>query len=159
MPPYTDTHTGANGLEDPPDLHPPPPDADPRSVGDLFRELAGETSTLLRQEVALAKTEIKQEVRTASVNLGSMAAGGAVAYAGLIVLLMGLGTALGELFDEDRVWLGLLIVGLIAAVAGYVLVKKGLDRLKAEGLAPERTITTLKEDKQWLQNETRELKS
>jgi hypothetical protein len=158
MPPPSDHRPGDAGLAEPA-LHPPPPHLDPRSIGDLLGELFGETSTLLRQEVALAKVEIKKEVRTASVNLGSMAAGGAVAYAGLIVLLTGLGLALGQLFDEDRTWLGLLIVGALAAAVGYVLVKKGLDRLKAESLAPERTIETLKEDKQWLQNETRELKS
>ena len=137
----------------------PPPHMDPRSVGDLFRELASETSTLLRQEVALAKTEIKEEARTASAHVATTAAGGAVAYAGLIVLLTGLGFALGELFGDDLLWLGLLLVGLVAAAVGYGLLKKGLGGLKTVNPAPERTIETLKEDKQWLQNETRELRS
>ena len=128
------------------------PGGDPRSLGDLFSELATETTTLVRQEIALASKEIREEIRTASKNVASIAAGGALAYAGLIVLLMGLGWLLGELlFDAE--WLGLLIVGLVVALIGYALVKKGLDTLKQMDPAPERTIQTLKEDKEWLKNE------
>ena len=128
------------------------PGGDPRSLGDLFSELATETTTLVRQEIALASKEIREEIRTASKNVASIAAGGALAYAGLIVLLMGLGWLLGELlFDAE--WLGLLIVGLVVALVGYALVKKGLDTLKQMDPAPERTIQTLKEDKEWLKNE------
>lgn len=128
------------------------PAGDPRSLGDLLSELSSETTTLVRQEIALASREIREEIRTASKNAAYIAAGGALAYAGLITLLMGLGWLLGEiLFDAE--WLGLLIVGAIVAAVGYTLVKKGLDTLKAMDPVPERTVQTLKEDKQWLKNE------
>jgi hypothetical protein len=151
---------------DPPQA--PPPRADDRSLGDLLSELANETTTLVKQEVALAKTEVRTEVqratdeaKTAAKNAGYIAAGGAVAYTGLIAAVIGLGWLLGEiLFDLE--WLGILLVGLLVAAVGYALVKKGLERLKREmealkrtDLKPERTIKTLKEDKEWLKQETK----
>jgi hypothetical protein len=51
-------------------------------------------------------------------------------------------------------WLAALLVGLVAA-AGYFLVKKGLDALKQESVAPQQTIETLKEDGQWIKDQTR----
>ena len=132
---------------------PPPGSADDRSLGDLLGELANETTTLVKQEVALAKKEIREEVREAGRNLGYTAAGGALAYVGLIAVVIGLGWLLGELLG-DAEWLGLLLVGLAVAAAGYVLLQKGLAKLKAMDPTPDRTIKTLKEDKEWLKNET-----
>lgn len=145
----------------------PPPHTDDRSLGELLGELANETTTLVKQEIALAKTEIREEVKaaadeakTAAKNVGFIAAGGAVAYTGLIAVVIGLGWLLGEiLFDLE--WLGMLLVGSLVAAAGYALVKKGLttlrhelDALKRTDLTLERTIKTLKEDKEWLKHET-----
>ena len=148
----------------PPPPVPPPPDgaavvpepapgtAD-RSVGDLLSELTSETSLLVRQEVALAKTEIRQELATAGKNVGYVLAGGAVAYAGLITLLVGLGWLLGEILGGIE-WLGLTLVGLVVAIVGAVLVRNGLETLRDMNPAPEHTIDSLKEDKAWLKNET-----
>jgi hypothetical protein len=149
----------------PPGLVPPPgegvlvegpakgPGGDSRSLGDLFGELATETTTLVRQEVALAKKEIREEIRTVAKNVAEIVAGGALAYAGLIVLLTGLGLLLGELlFDAE--WLGLLVVGALVAAVGGALAKKGLDTLKRMDPTPERTLETLKEDKEWLKHQT-----
>ena len=55
---------------------------DDRSLGELFSELAQETSTLVRQEVQLAKTEMGQKASRVGKDVGFLAAGGAVAYAG-----------------------------------------------------------------------------
>jgi hypothetical protein len=133
----------------------PDPRADDRSLGDLFGELARETSTLIRQEIELAKTEIKRDARDIGQRAGLVAAGGAVAYAGLIALLVGLGLLLGELLGEGWVvWLGVFLVGLATALVGYSLLQKHLAALKRVDPTPERTIQTLKEDKEWLKNET-----
>ena len=138
-----------------PPARPPasPGAADDRSIGDLIGELASETTTLVKQEVALAKKEIKEEVRVAGKNVGYTVAGGAVAYVGLIAIVIGLGWFLGELL-ADAEWLGLLIVGLVVAAIGYALLKKGLDKLQKMNPAPDRTLRTLKEDKEWLKSET-----
>lgn len=125
---------------------------DDRSLGELFAELAQETSTLVRQEVNLAKTEVSQKASRAGKHIGTLAAGGAVAYAGLLAILAGVIVLLDEVMP---LWLSALLVGLVVAGVGYFLVRRGLDALKREDLAPRQTIETLKEDQQWAKDQTR----
>ena len=128
------------------------PRQDDRSLGDLFSELTTETTTLVRQEIALAKTELTADAKKAGASAGLAAGGGMVAYAGFVVLLVALGLGLNTLLDSE--WLGLLIVGLVVLVVGAVVLMKGLAALKAINPTPERTLQTLKDDKQWLKNQT-----
>lgn len=125
---------------------------DGRSLGELFSELAQETSTLVRQEVDLAKTEMGQKASRVGKDVGFLAAGGAVAYAGLLAILAGVIVVLDTFLP---LWLAALLVGLVVAAVGYFLVKKGLDALKREDVAPRQTIETLKEDGQWIKDQTR----
>ncbi|MDQ4128584.1 MAG: phage holin family protein [Actinomycetota bacterium] len=125
---------------------------DERSLGELFSELAQETSTLVRQEVQLAKTEMTQKASRVGKDIGFLAAGGAVAYAGLLAILAGIIVLLGQAIP---MWLSALLVGLVVAGVGYFLVRRGLDALKQEDLAPRQTIETLKEDGQWIKDQTR----
>lgn len=125
----------------------PPPKSDDRSLGELFSELTRDLTALVRQEAALARTELTEKAQTVGKNLGVLAAGGAVAYAGFLALLAALILGLGQLGVPW--WLSALIVGLVVAGVGYALVQKGLAALKQLNLAPEQTIATLKEDKEW----------
>ena len=125
---------------------------DDRTLGELFSELAQETSTLVRQEVDLAKTEMSQKASRVGKDVGFLAAGGAVAYAGLLAILAGVIVLLGQVIPT---WLSALLVGLVVAAVGYFLVRKGLDALKREDLAPRQTMETLKEDGQWIKDQTR----
>ena len=124
---------------------------DDRSLGELFSELSQETTTLIRQEVNLAKTEMSQKASRVGKDVGFMAAGGAVAYAGLLAILAGVIALLALVIP---LWLSALLVGVVVAGLGYFLVRKGLDALKQEDLAPRDTIQTLKEDKQWAKDQT-----
>jgi hypothetical protein len=117
-----------------------------RSLGDLFSELSRETSTLIRQEVALAKSEMTDKATTVGKNVGFLAVGGAVAYAGFLVLLGALVIILALFLPW---WLSALIVGFVVAAVGYALVQKGLSTLKQVDMAPRETIDSLKEDKEW----------
>jgi hypothetical protein len=125
---------------------------DERSLGELFSELARDTSTLVSQEITLAKTEMTQKASRVGKNVGFLAAGGAVAYAGLLAILAGVIVLLGQVIP---MWLSALLVGLVVAGVGYFLVRKGLDALKREDFAPRQTIETLKEDQQWAKDQTR----
>lgn len=131
----------------------PVPAADNRSLADLLKELTQETTTLVRQEVQLAKTEAREELREAGRDIGAMVAGGALAYTGLIALVIGLGWGLGELFGGEE-WLGITIVGALVALVGYLMLKKGLDKLQRLSPPLDTTQQTLKEDKQWLKEQT-----
>jgi hypothetical protein len=128
---------------------------DDRSLGQILRDLRDETSQLLRQEVDLAKTEMSEKMSRLGTNLGSVATGGAVLFAGALVLLAALTLGLIALFSQfmDRdvaMWLAPLLVGGVLAFIGYGMVKKALNALKQEGIAPQRTTQSLKENKEWL---------
>jgi len=124
---------------------------DDRSLGELFAELARETSTLVRQEVTLAKTEMTDKATKAGKDVASMAVGGAIAYAGFLVILAALVLLLGEVMDT---WLSAFIVGGLVLLVGYFLIQRGREALKNEDLAPRQTIETLKEDAEWAKRQT-----
>jgi Putative Actinobacterial Holin-X, holin superfamily III len=117
-----------------------------RSLGDLFSQLTHDLSTLLRQEVMLAKTELSQKASKAGKDVGFLAVGGALAYAGFLVILAGVVLALGLVLPW---WASALIVGVVVAAIGYFLIRKGQTALKQADLTPKQTIETLKEDQQW----------
>ncbi|HTG35519.1 MAG TPA: phage holin family protein [Thermoanaerobaculia bacterium] len=126
-----------------------------RSIGQLLKELTQESSTLLKQEVNLAKTEMSEKASRIGANLGEVAVGGAVALLGAIALLLaavyGLTSILNNFMNQEvAVWLAPLIVGGILAAVGYSLIKKALATLKQESITPQRTTQSLQENKEWL---------
>jgi uncharacterized membrane protein YqjE len=131
----------------------PPVEGDP-SIGDLFRQLAQDSTTLIRQEVALAKTEVRENVKTAARDMTMIAVGGAIAAVGGLVLTAFLVILLGSLLVNY--WLAALIVGVIYLLVGGGLAWSNLNRLREADLKPEHTIDSLKEDKEWIQQEIRE---
>ena len=126
---------------------------DDRSLGELFGELTRQTTTLVKQEVALAKTEMSQKFSSVGKDVGSLAVGGAVAYAGFLAILAAIAIGLGTLGVPW--WLAALLVGVVVAGVGGLLVMRGLNALKRENLAPERTIATIKEDVEWAKAQTK----
>src|SRR5690348_11066433 len=108
------------------------------SLGELFADLSRETSTLVRQEMDLARAEISGKAKRAGKDVGILIAGAAVLYAGALALL---GTAIIALSYVMPWWLAALVVGLVVTGAGYTLVQRGIVALRSEHLAPERTIT------------------
>lgn len=129
---------------------------DDRSLGQLLRSLTQEISTLMRQEVELAKTEVSEKASRAGANIGALAVGGAVAFAGALALLFavvnGLTTLLVRVVSpEVAVWLAPLLVGVVLAFMGASMIKKALAALREEGITPKRTTQSLQENKEWLQ--------
>jgi Flp pilus assembly protein TadB len=123
---------------------------DERSVGELLSDLTRELSTLFRQEVTLAKTEMTQKASKAGKDVAFLAVGGAVAYAGFLAILAGVVLVLGFVLPW---WLSALIVGVVVAAIGYFLIHKGQTALKQIDLTPQETAETLKENKQWLKEQ------
>jgi hypothetical protein len=117
-----------------------------RPIADLFADLARETSTLVRQEVQLAKLEMSHKAKQAGRSAVLAGAGGALAYAGLLALVA---AAIVGLAAVIPLWLSALIVGLIAAGAGYGLLLAGVAGFKRIDPLPQQTIDTLKEDGTW----------
>ena len=133
------------------------PVAEERSLGQILRELRDESSQLLRKEVQLAKVEMSEKASRVGTNLGELAVGGGVAFAGALALLaavvFGLTSLLSQLMSPGvAVWLAPLIVGTVLAVIGYGMIKKAVAALKQERMAPTQTTESLKENKEWLKS-------
>src|SRR5215210_5018186 len=122
-------------------------DRNERSLGDLFTTLTRETSTLLRQEVQLAKAELTQSATEAASGIGMLLAGGAVAYAGLLFVLLAI--VFGLIKAGLEPWVSALIVGLVVVAIGAILVLRARESLKPANLTPQQTVETLKEDAAW----------
>ena len=137
-----------------------PQNQDDRSLGDLFAELANETSQLVRQEVALAQTEITNKATRVGKQVGFLVVGGAVGYAALLVILaavtIGLTQLISSVSDWSLIasgWIAAAIVGIVVGIVAYTLVSSALAKLKTTNLAPQQTIESVKEDAQWLKNQ------
>ena len=128
------------------------------SIVYLLKKLRDDTTTLVRDEISLAKTEISENIASTSRNVGYLAVGALVAYAALILFLQGIGLLLRDLFisggmnQASASLLGFLIVGGVIGIIGALLIVKALNTLKKEPLTPTKTAETLREDKEWVQN-------
>ena len=120
---------------------------DDRSLGDLFKELSHETGTLVRKEVELATTEMTAKLRAAGAHAGTVAAGGALLHAGLLVIMAAIVLGLSQMGVTP--WLSALIVGLLTIGVGYLLVSRGLTNLRRTNVAPTNAIETMKETARW----------
>jgi uncharacterized membrane protein YqjE len=129
----------------------PDTSADSRSLGEVLGDLTEDFGRLVRQQIDLAKAELKEQAaatRRAAIMLG------AAAVAGLLVLVLlsfALVYALAEVMPAG--WAA-LIVGVIWAVVAAVTFSSGRQRMKNISPVPQKTVQTVKEDLQWLQNPT-----
>lgn len=126
---------------------------DDRSLGELFKDLVQELTTLVRQELSLAKTEMSHKAARAGMHAGYIAAGGAVAYAGLLAVIAALIIGLAQ--AGMAWWLSALLVGVVVAGIGAFLVMKGINDLKHEDLVPRETMGTLEDLKEDLRGTNR----
>jgi uncharacterized membrane protein YqjE len=121
-----------------------------RSIGELFAELSQKTTTLVRQEIELAKVEMSQKASRVGKNVGFLLIGGVVAYTGLLAVV---GAAIILLGQMIAYWLSAAIIGVVIAAVGAVLVVRGANTLRQEEPTPRETVETLQEDKEWLKDQ------
>ena len=134
---------------DPRDVDPGP---DTPSVGELFRSLSTDASRLIRQEIALARAEMRRNVGALAGNAGKILVGAVLAGVGALVLVAALVAGLGDLLG-DRYWLSALIVGVVFVGAGAFLLLNGLKKAREASLAPAETLETLRETGDWAKTE------
>lgn len=130
---------------------------DERSIGQLFKELQNDSTSLVRQEVELAKAEVRESLQAYARSAVSMAIGGALLLAALFGVLWTINMALTAVLEsavglEIAVWLSPLILSAVIAAVGYAMVTGAMNRIRKETIIPRRTTETLKEEKQWLKN-------
>ncbi len=122
-----------------------------RRLGTLLRDLAEGSATLVRTEVKLAQLEVSEVLTAIGRGTAFVATAVALALLGALSLLTGLILLIGDQWlAADRYWLAALIVLVLAAGIGVWFAKRGLAQLAPSQLAPDETLGTLKEDKEWL---------
>ena len=121
-------------------------------IGDLLKQLASETTTLMRQELDLAKAEVSEKGRKAGPGLGMWGAAGVVGLAALGALTAFFVLALDGALPN---WLAALIVALAYGAIAAFLYVRGKQRVEDAGSpVPEQTVQTLKEDIEWAKHPT-----
>ena len=124
-----------------------------RSLGELFQELSQDTSALIRQEMALARTEMSDRVSAFGRDAALMGTGGVLMHVALLAATAAFIMGLTELGVQG--WLSALIVAVIFAVVGGVIIMSGRAAMKRRSLTPVETVDSLKETAQWLKKQTR----
>jgi len=121
------------------------------SLGELIGDLASQSASLVRDEVALARQELQQKLKTVQSAASVVAIGALTALIAALALCAAVIIALAEYVGP---WQSALIVGLILGMAAGVIILIGVSRFKRTTLRPEQTIETLEENKEWLKEIT-----
>jgi uncharacterized membrane protein len=106
----------------------------------------------MRQEIQLAKAETMKTVSKAMRSTIMMVAGGLLAYAGLIVLLIAVAIAVGAVMPY---WLSSLLVAIVAIVVGAILIQSGRSTIQELTIVPEKSVESIKEDAEWVKEQVR----
>jgi len=146
----------AKRMENPPPIPPPepPPPADERSLADLVVDVSEHASTLVREEIELAKAEVSAKVSKLGRGAAVGVAAGTFAFLALILILHGIAWLLGEELFDGNIWAGYFVTAgiflLLAALAGFIAyraVKAGSPPV------PEQAIEEAKLTKEMLEKE------
>jgi MFS family permease len=131
----------------------PPAEPRERSIGELFKDLSSETSTLIRQEMALARAELTEKGKEAGKGAGLFGGAGVVG----LLAAGALTAAIILLLDKAMVaWLAALIVAVVYGAVAAVLAMRGREEIKhAAPPVPEQTVDSVKEDVAWAKTRAR----
>lgn len=121
------------------------------SFGELISQLANDSAALVRDEIDLAKQEMREKIASFRSAIVLIAVGAFVGLFAVLALLAAAIVGLGHLVGMAT---AALIIGIVLAVLASVPVFMGLGRLRRTSLKPEQTIETLEEDKEWLKQLT-----
>ena len=119
------------------------------SIGSLLRGILTDLRMLVREEIALARVEIREQAgraRAAAISLGMAAA---VLALGLVFLLIAIATAIADLLGWP-VWAGFLALALLLGLAGFAALVFGRKQLRTVHAVPTETVSTLKENAEWI---------
>ena len=119
------------------------------SIGGLLRGILMDVRTLIREEIALARVELREQAGRARTAAVSFAVAAAALACGGILLLIALATAIADLLDWP-VWSGFLIVAAFLSLVGLITLASGRRQLQQVHAVPAETVTTLKENSEWI---------
>ncbi len=119
-------------------------------VTPLLRGIVTDTQTLIRQEVALARSEVRQDLKAATQVAAGFAVGAVVATMAGLLLCLALANYISWSFPEIPLWGSLLAVGLGLGIAAAALLTNSRREARELDLAPQQTINSLKENAKWI---------
>lgn len=132
-----------------------PPPGDGGSLGDSVMGIIKDVQNVIRGEVLLAKTEIKEEATQMGKGAGMIGAGVFFALIGFIFLMLALTYVINQWLE---LWLSALIVGAALVIIAAILAMSGKNQIQSASLKPEQTIESLKEDQQWASQQIKSVK-
>ncbi len=121
------------------------------SLGELLSDLASQSSSLIRDEVALARQELREKVKAVESAIIIIACGAVAAFVAVLALCATVILALSEYLEP---WQAALLTGIVLAIAAVIILAVGISHLRHTSLKPEQTIETLEENKEWLREIT-----
>jgi hypothetical protein len=119
------------------------------SIGGLLRGILMDIRTLIREEIALARVELREQAGRARAAAVSFAVAAVALACGGLLLLVAMATGIADLLDWP-VWAGFLIMAVLLCVVGTVTLASGRKQLAKVHVVPEETVTTLKENSEWV---------
>jgi len=125
------------------------------SLGTIVTGIVEDLQGIVRGEVQLAKTELKEDASSLGKGAGMIAAGALVALVGFIFLMLGVTYLLNKSF---QMWIAAGIVGLVLLLIGVIAAMAGKKTMSAANLKPQKTIDSLKEDQQWANQQIKSVK-
>ena len=121
-----------------------------RPMAEVFRDIVGNVQEMVRSEVRLARVEIRDEASKTARAGAMLAAGAVLAMIAGVFLLVCLAQLLDLIMPD---WAAALIVALAMGIPAMILISRGRDRLKVP--MPEKTIENVKENVEWMRNQTK----
>lgn len=127
------------------------------SLGALLRRLTNDTTDLLRQEVELAKAEVRETGQRLVRDATQVGIAVGLALVGALTLTAWLVIAVASLLGGRYGWSAFL-VGAVATIAGYVMMTRVLRDIRDRGVTPRESLASLREDAAWIRQEARDLR-
>lgn len=133
------------------------------SIPELLRRLSNEGAELVRQEIDLVRAEVRQKTEVVQRNAATMALGGALMFGGLLFALWALNTGLTALLvqvvaAEIAIWLAPLLLAVLLLGVGWAMFRKGKDTIAEEGIVPQESRESLREDRRWAKQKRQQIR-
>lgn len=125
-------------------------------LGDLLRRLSQDAAALVKQEIALAKLELRESAQGYAKDAGKLGAAAVVGLFGAMTFVAFLVIGLGSLIHNY--WLSAFIVAVVFLAVAGIMAKGALADMKRNSLAPKETVATLKEDQTWAKQQAQDFK-
>lgn len=119
------------------------------TIGGLLRGILMDLRTLIREEIALARVEIREQAGRARAAAMSFSIAAAALIFGVAFLLIAVATAIADLLDWP-IWSGFLVIAAVLSVIGIVTLASGRKQIAKVHAVPEQTVSTLKENSEWI---------